>query len=173
MKLLLVLICGANLITAGFSAAQETNTQNTANTTASGPPGYAQVSDDDKQMDRAVKNAQKNLGFFIAALKAKKGGDSVFEIKKCFVDGDKVEHLWVRRVTFDGKNFHGQIDNRPLEVKNARAGERVTVAPAEVDDWMFVKDGDLIGGYTTRVLYARLSPDDKAAFDQQSGFRVK
>lgn len=173
MKLLLILISGAIFI-AGLAAAQNANTHNVPNTAiASEQPGYAQVSNDDKQMDRAVKNAQKNLGFFIAALKAKQGGDSAFEIKKCFIDGDKVEHLWIRRVTFDGKNFHGQIDNRPLEVKNVGAGERVTIAPAEVDDWMFVKDGNLMGGYTTRVLYARLSPENKAAFDQQSGFRMK
>ena len=49
---------------------------------APGHPGYAQVSDDDKQMDRAVENAQKSLGFFMAALRAKKNGDTVFEIKK-------------------------------------------------------------------------------------------
>jgi uncharacterized protein YegJ (DUF2314 family) len=173
MKQLLALICGAMFI-ARVCAAQQPNTENNANSaTTSGPPGYAHVSDDDKQMDRAVENAQKNLGFFMAALKTHPDGDGVFEIKKAFVDGDKVEHLWIRRVVFDGKNFHGKIDNQPLEVRNVHSGENVTVAPAEVDDWMFVKDGNLIGGYTTRVLYARLSPNDKAAFDQQSGFNIK
>ena len=39
---------------------------------------------------------QKSLGFFMAALRAKKDGDTVFEIKKGFVDGNKVEHLWIR-----------------------------------------------------------------------------
>jgi len=44
----------------------------------------------------------------MAALRAKKNGDTVFEIKKGFIDGDKVEHLWIREVTYDGKNFHGK-----------------------------------------------------------------
>ncbi len=138
-----------------------------------GHPGYAQVADDDKQMDRAVENAQKSLGFFMAALRAKKGGDTVFEIKRAFVDGDKVEHLWIRGVSYDGKKFHGKIDNNPVDVKNVQLGQRVSVVPEEVTDWMFLKDGKLIGGYTTRVLYARLSPEDKAAFDKEAEFEIK
>jgi uncharacterized protein YegJ (DUF2314 family) len=138
-----------------------------------GPPACAQVTDNDKQMDRAVENAQRNLAFFIAALRAKKSGDTVFEIKKGFIDGNNVEHLWVREVTYDGKNFHGKVDNQPLQIKNAHAGERITAAPEEVDDWMFLKDGKLIGAYTTRVLYARLSPEEKAEFDKQAEFKIE
>jgi uncharacterized protein YegJ (DUF2314 family) len=152
---------------------QDTGQTASREKTASGNAGYAKVSDDDKQIDRAVENAQRTLGFFIAALKAQKNGDTVFEIKKGFIDGDKVEHLWIKRVTYDGKNFHGQIDNRPNEVSNVHLGQRVTVAPEAVTDWMFLKDGKLIGGYTTRVLYARLSPEDKAEFDNHAGFGIK
>jgi uncharacterized protein YegJ (DUF2314 family) len=136
-------------------------------------PGYAQVADEDKQMDRAAENAQKSLGFFMAALRAGKDGDTYFEIKKGFVDGDKVEQLWVGKVSYDGTKFHGQVDNKPLDVKNVHLGEHVTVQPQEVTDWMFLKDGKLMGGYTTRVLYARLSPEDKAQFEKEAGFEIK
>jgi uncharacterized protein YegJ (DUF2314 family) len=177
MKLFLITIAGIASLSFGIGAvpAAEENTGNTAGrvTPAPGGPGYAKISDDDKQMDRAVENAQRTLGFFMAALHAKKDGDAVFEIKKGFIDSDKVEHLWIKRVTYDGKNFHGQIDNRPEEVNNVHMGQRVTVAPQEVTDWMFLKDGKLIGGYTTRVLYARLSPEDKAEFDKHSEFKVE
>lgn len=161
-------------ITARVCLAEEQNT--TAPEPAAKSPGNsgcAQVSDNDKQMDRAVENAQRNLAFFIAALRAKKSGDTVFEIKKGFIDGNNVEHLWVKEVTYDGKKFHGKIDNQPLEVKNAHAGARVTVSPEEVVDWMFLKDGKLIGGYTTRVLYARLTPEEKAEFDKRAEFQIK
>lgn len=155
------------------AAQQDTGQTASSATTASGKTGYAEVSDDDKQMDRAVENAQRALGFFMAALKAKKNGDTVFEIEKDFIDGDKVEHLWIKRVSYDGKNFHGQIDNQPLEVGNVHQGQRITVAPEAVTDWMFLKNGKLIGGYTTRVLYARLSPEDKAEFDKHAQFKVE
>ena len=90
MKLFVITLLNIIPLVTGVRAAQEENTQPAGRkATAPGQPAYAQVSDDDKQMDRAVENAQKTLGFFIAALKAKKDGDSVFEIKKGFIDGDK------------------------------------------------------------------------------------
>jgi uncharacterized protein YegJ (DUF2314 family) len=174
MKLFFAALTIALLGAAGQGAAEEETTHMAGRSAkAPGHPGYQQVSDDDQQMDRAVENAQKSLAFFMAALRAKKDGDSVFEIKKAFVDGDKVEHLWIRGVTYDGQNFHGQINNRPLDVKNVQLGQHVTVAPPAVDDWMFLKNGKLIGAYTTRVLYARLSPEDKAEFDRQAQFKVE
>jgi uncharacterized protein YegJ (DUF2314 family) len=175
MKLFLITLLGIVSFGIGAVPAAEQDTRQTSSdeTPASGKSSYANVSDNDKQMDRAVENAQRTLGFFMAALKAKKNGDTVFEIKKGFIDGDKVEHLWIKRVTYDGKNFHGEIDNRPNEVSNVHLGEHVTVAPRDVTDWMFLKDGKLIGGYTTRVLYARLSPEDKAEFDKQAEFKIE
>src|SRR6202011_4255901 len=166
MKPFLITLLGLLVLPRGVWAAEEESA-----TAGVARPGYAKVSDDDNQMDRAVENAQRTLGFFMAALRAKKDGDTVFEIKKGFIDGDKVEHLWIKKVTYDGKNFHGQIDNQPVEVKNVHRGQRVTVPAEQVTDWMFLKNGKLIGGYTTRVLYARLSPEDKAAYDKQAEFK--
>jgi uncharacterized protein YegJ (DUF2314 family) len=174
MKALFIALLTLGAVTARIASAAEESTATTGpESNMPGHPGVARVSDDDKQMDRAVENAQRNLGFFIAALRAKKSGDSVFEIKKAFVDGDKVEHLWIREVSYDGKNFRGKIDNQPVDIGNAHAGQRVKVAPGDVDDWMFLKGGKLIGGYTTRVLYARLSPDEKAEFDKRAEFKIE
>ena len=57
--------------------------------------------------------------------------------------------------------------------RRVHLGQRVSVAPQDVTDWMFLKDGKLIGGYTTRVLYARLSPEDKAEFDKRAEFKIE
>jgi uncharacterized protein YegJ (DUF2314 family) len=174
MKTFLIALLGLVALAVSVRAAEEETTHMAGRAAkAPGHPGYAQVSDDDKAMDRAVEHAQRSLGFFMAVLRAKMPGDSTFEIKKGFVDGDKVEHLWISNVTYDGKNFHGKINNRPLDVKNVHLGQRVTVAPREVSDWMFLKNGKLMGGYTTRVLYARLSPEDKAQFDKEAEFKIE
>jgi uncharacterized protein YegJ (DUF2314 family) len=175
MKLIFITFLGVLSfgIRAVPAAEEETGNSASRQTIAPGSGDYSSVSDDDKQMDRAVENAQRTLGFFMAALHATHTGDTLFEIKKGFIDGDKVEHLWMKRVTYDGKNFHGEIDNRPRDVNNVHLGQRVTVAPEAVSDWMFLKDGKLIGGYTTRVLYARLSPEDKAKFDRHAEFKIE
>jgi uncharacterized protein YegJ (DUF2314 family) len=165
--LIMVVLSGAVL------AADETTHMSGQENKVPGHPGYLNVADNDKAMDGAVTRAQKSLGFFIAAFKAKKAGDSSFEVKKGFVDGDKVEHLWIDRLTWDGKNFRGRINNRPLDVKNVQMNETVIVAPRDVSDWMFVKGGKLIGGFTTRVLYKRLSAEDKARFDKEAKFTIQ
>jgi len=138
-----------------------------------GFPGYASVADNDRAMEHAVRNARRSLGFFIAALRKNKPGDTGFEVKKAFVDGNNVEHLWIGYLTFDGKNFHGKVNNRPRDVHNVKLGQAVTVPAGQITDWMFVKDGKLVGGYTTRVLYARLSPEDRAVFNKEADFKVE
>jgi uncharacterized protein YegJ (DUF2314 family) len=139
-----------------------------------GDPAWCKtISDDDKAMDRAVTKARESLGFFLAALQAHKPDSTGFEVKKCCVDGDSVEHVWIGNITWDGKMFHGRVDNAPLDVRNIKLGQRVTVAPEDVTDWMFVKDGKLMGAFTTRVFYSRLSPEEKTEFQKDAGFTIE
>jgi uncharacterized protein YegJ (DUF2314 family) len=173
MKTSLIALLSLTALTSGAWAAEETTHLAGRSLKSPGHPGYVQVPDEDVGMDRAVEHSQRSLGFFMAALRAKKPGDTMFEIKKGFVDGEKVEHLWITNVKYDGKNFSGKINNRPLDVKNVRLGQRVTISPRDVSDWMFLKDGKLMGGYTTRVLYARLSAEDKAQFDKEADFKIE
>lgn len=172
MKILLTSLLTVSLVSAGFAAVESTHLAGRENKTP-GPPGYAAVTDQDRAIEQAVMRARKSMGFFVAALKAKKPADKGFEVKKAYVDGDKVEHLWVGELTFDGKNFQGKINNRPHDVRTVKLGQKVTVAPREVGDWMFIKDGKLIGGYTTRVLYSRLSPAEKAEFNKEADFKIE
>lgn len=172
MKTTLILIC--SLAFAGFSqAAEETAHMAGRAVKTPGPPGYANVGENDKAMDEAVDRAQKSLGLFIAALQKGRVGDTRFEIKKGFVDGAHVEHIWIDHLTWDGKKFHGRINNQPLDVKNVRLGQSVTVAPRDVSDWMFLRDGKMIGGYTTRVFYQRLSASDRAEFEKEAHFTIQ
>ena len=93
MRLIFITFLG--VLSFGIRAvpAAEEETGNSASRQTIAPGDYTSVSDNDKQMDRAVENAQRTLGFFMAALHAKYTGDTLFEIKKGFIDGDKVEHL--------------------------------------------------------------------------------
>ena len=166
ISVLLYLLC-LSLATAA------TNESNSVSTNENGNKGSAVVEDNDDAMDRAVTKARESLGFFLAALQAKKPDSHDFEVKKCFIDGDKVEHIWVGNIRWDGKRFHGRVDNKPLDVSNVHLGQGVTVTPEDLTDWMFVKDGKLMGGYTMRVLYRRMSPDEKAEFQKEADFQIE
>ncbi len=124
-------------------------------------------------MDRAVRMARRRLRIFVTALNHPGPGQRDFEVKKPFVQGDRVEHIWLSHVTCSGRRFCGRVDNTPQEIKGLKLGMRVSVNPDEITDWMFVDNGKLVGGYTIRVLYEGLSPDEKKNFEKEAAFRIE
>lgn len=138
-----------------------------------GQPDYFHVPDEDAEMEKAVRTARESVGRFIAALKAPNAGQTGFSVKKPFKDGDKVEHIWLSDASFDGTNFRGRVDNDPVDVKNVKMGETATVAKDELSDWFYIDDGKLVGGYTIRVLYARMPPEEKKEFNAHLGFKIE
>ena len=131
------------------------------------------VSPDDPRMNAAIEKARASVGTFIAALQSPKPGQVGFNVKVKFEDGGKVEYIWLDHVTYDGTNFQGTIDNEPEMVKNVKIGQRVTVAPAEISDWMYIENRKLVGGETVRALRDRLSPRERANMDKSVDFIVE
>lgn len=138
-----------------------------------GEPGYLHITEDNQAMDRAVETAQKTVDKFIAALRAPKASQSRFAVKKPFVEGDKAEHIWLTEVSYDGRLFHGKVDNEPVEIKGARAGQAVSVAANEISDWMYVQDGRLVGGYTITAMCHHMSPAEKQQFEKDAGCKIE
>jgi uncharacterized protein YegJ (DUF2314 family) len=138
-----------------------------------GEPCCARITEDNKAMDRAVQTAHKTVNKFIKALRSPKDNQSRFAIKKPFVEGDKVEHIWLNEVSFDGSLFHGKVDNEPVDIKGVRVGQEVTVSPNDISDWMFVQDGRLVGGYTIHAMCQNMSPAEKKQFEMDADCQIK
>lgn len=136
-------------------------------------PHVFQVKDDDQQLARATGRARRNVGTFIAALRQPTADQRDFAVKKKFVQGDAVEHLWLSDVKFRGNRFVGTVDNRPRDIKGLKAGTRVAVNPDEISDWAYVDKGVLVGGYTVRALLMELSPAEREAFTRSADFRLR
>src|SRR5215469_6462755 len=109
------------------------------------------VDSGDKEMNGAMDQARKSIQQFITALQSPKANQSAFSIKKEYKQGKEAEYFWIVDVTFDGKNFHGKVDNDPEIVKNVKLGDEAIIGKDEISDWMFVENGKLVGGYTLRV----------------------
>ena len=71
-------------------AADETAQTPEGDTNAPAPPDYQDIKDNDKAMDQAVTKARESLGFFLAALQAKK-------TRHGRVRGEKMFHRWRQR----------------------------------------------------------------------------
>ena len=130
------------------------------------------VADDDPRMNAAMEKARSTVNTFITALKSPKPGQSEFGVKMAFTDGKQVEHMWLSPVTYDGKVFHGTVNNDPEMVKNVKLGQKVSVEPSKISDWMYVQNGKLVGGYTIRVLRDAMPAAQRAEFDKSVPFKI-
>jgi len=131
---------------------------------ASSDDPVVDVDSSDKEMNGAIDQSRKSVQQFIAALQSPTASQSAFSVKKRFDQGKKGEHIWLTDVTFDGKNFHGKVGNDPEEVNNVKFGDDAVVGQDEISDWMFIDNGKLVGGYTLRVLYSRMKPQEQKDF---------
>lgn len=52
-------------------------------------------------------------------------------------------------------------------------GQIVSVEPKEISDWLYIDHGKLVGGYTVRVHYNELSPEQKKKFDREADFKIE
>lgn len=129
------------------------------------------VDSDDKEMNDAMAEARENVQQFITALQSPSATRSAFSVKKRYSQGDKVEYFWLSDITFDGKNFHGKVDDDAEIVTNVKLGDAAVVGTNEISDWTFIDHGTLAGGYTIRVLYARMTPKDKEDFLKNAPFK--
>jgi uncharacterized protein YegJ (DUF2314 family) len=139
-----------------------------------GEPDYVQAFDE-AAMDRAISDARASWQQFARALANPSDNMTSFSIKKGFRVGDdaEAEHIWLTNVSFDGERFTGEVNNEPVDTTEVRLGDIVQVTPEQLSDWMYVEDGLLRGGYTIRVLVENSSPEERAQFLEEVGFRIE
>jgi uncharacterized protein YegJ (DUF2314 family) len=130
------------------------------------------VPDDDPKMAAAIEKARQTLPTFFAALNAPKATQKGFAVKVPFKDGDQEEHMWLSPVRYDGKKFHGTINNEPETVKTVKMGDAVSIEPAEISDWMFIDQGKLVGGHTIRALRDHMNAQERADFEKNFPFKL-
>ncbi len=131
------------------------------------------VADDDPRMKAAIEKARATVDKFIAAMKVLQPGQNSFSVKMASTDGKNTEHMWLTAISYDGTNFHGTVNNSPDKVNSVKMGQKATVAPSDISDWMYVDNGKLVGGFTLRVLRDALTPKERAEFDKSVQFTIE
>lgn len=139
----------------------------------SGQPDTYGVEAGDRRMEAAMERARATLAVFDGYLPRAARGEVGASLKVRFTEGDESEHMWVTDLTreADGR-YSGTLVNTPLSLRGVAAGDRVTAAPGEVSDWVVVKDGALIGGFTIVELRRRMGPEERAAFERSQRYRM-
>jgi uncharacterized protein YegJ (DUF2314 family) len=136
-------------------------------------PKPYQVPNEHAAMQAAVAKARKTVRQFIGTLQHPMPGETDFEVKKPFVEKGNIEHIWLSDVRFVGGRFQGKVDNEPVKISGLKPGQVVSVNPDEISDWVYIKNGKLVGGYTIRAHYNELTPEEKQEFDRSADFRME
>ncbi len=122
----------------------------------------AVVSSKDPEMNAAIKKARASLDGFWAKLANPAAGETDFSLKVAIKDGKKVEHFWVIGVKRDGDKISGTINNEPELVKSVTFGEHYEFTEEVISDWLYRRNGKMVGNETMRPLLKRM-PEDAAA----------
>jgi uncharacterized protein YegJ (DUF2314 family) len=117
--------------------------------TPSNPP-VIEIAPDDPRMQAAVAEAREHWPEFVAAFESRKPEDR-FSVKAPFRDDECVEFMWVEVTAVEGDLVLGTLGNEPVSVTGLTLGGRVRVSLAELNDWIYVRNEQLYGGYTIKV----------------------
>jgi uncharacterized protein YegJ (DUF2314 family) len=116
------------------------------------------VEGDNATMSEAIDQARASIRQFFAAYRLPKPGMSDFHIKAVFEDGEEREHIWLSDLNFNTKPATGVVSNKP-GIKTVAYRQRVPFLPDQISDWMYRYNGQLVGGFTTRVLLRAKTQD--------------
>jgi uncharacterized protein YegJ (DUF2314 family) len=126
---------------------------------------YVKVPNQDREMADAQAAARATLDRFWEKLANPGAGEEGFALKVALPYGtNNTEHIWTRDVERKDGKITAVISNVPRDVKNVRAGQRIDVAEAQISDWMFMRNGKIVGNYTMRPLLERMPPKEAARY---------
>ncbi|MDX1982909.1 MAG: DUF2314 domain-containing protein [Bryobacteraceae bacterium] len=115
------------------------------------PAVKSAVPDAPLQPPPSVAEAQRRWPEFMQAFGSRKSGQ-LFSVRANVTDGRRQEMVWIRVQTIRGADISGLIDNHPARLTELKQGDRVSAKAGEVSDWMYVDRGNLVGGFTERLI---------------------
>lgn len=120
---------------------------------------------DDPAMAAAIAKARGSLGAFWQMFEKPQPGVDGFALKVAIPYGPNAhEHFWLTNIDRESDRLVGTIDNEPQDARQVRRGQRYPFTEANVSDWMFRRNGKIVGAETLRVMLPRLPPDQAQRF---------
>ena len=131
-------------------------------------PPIVKVTSADVDMNAAIARARDTLPTFWASFDAPKPSETGHGLKVRFAVGpDRFEHIWVSEVEKlpDG-NFSGRFANQPSDVPG-NEGDQVEFKQADIADWLFIRNGKVVGAETMKLLLKSMPKEQADAMRAQ------
>ena len=124
------------------------------------------VSSSDAEMNAAIAKARASLPDFWQVYEKREQGESGFSLKVKITDNKKIEHFWVVDVERKNGKISGSINNDPDIVQNVKLGDKITVNEPDISDWLYLRNGKMVGNFTLRALFKRMSKSEVEKYKQ-------
>ncbi len=128
-------------------------------------PTIYSTSNNDEEINNAIDLARKNLHDFDSAFIIRSYDPGTIALKIKFPTNIGFEYIWAIQIRWEFGSYSGVIDNFPENAKDVKVGKRIKIDKDDITDWMFGRNGKLIGGYTLRAFRNRLTKHEKKNFD--------
>ena len=118
----------------------------------------------DAEMEATFQQARDTLDSFIQKIGTSYPDRTLVAVKVRFVLPDSSsQDIWVDQISYQDDSFHGTMGD---DIPSLKLGvdDKITIARKDIVDWMIVENGKLIGGYTIRLAFQRMSPEQKERF---------
>lgn len=122
------------------------------------------VPQDDAAMNEAIAKARSMLPHFWRVFAERGRGESDFALKLRIEDENGVEHFWITDIKRIGGKVVGLVGNDAMTVRSVKFGDNVEVPEADISDWMYVREGKMVGNFTLRANFGRMPPDQVEEF---------
>lgn len=106
-----------------------------------------EVDPDDPLLQKAVAEARARWPEFVSAYE--QGAGEAFSVKAPVTVADNTEYIWLSVTAIEGDRIYGTLDNDPGNLGRLKRGSKVSVAVADLADWMYISTKKrLVGGFT-------------------------
>jgi len=127
----------------------------------------------DVEMEAAFQQARDTLDSFIQKIGKSDPARTLVAVKVRFVLPDSsTQDLWVDGISYQAGSFHGTMGD-DLPTLKLSVDDKITIAKKDIVDWMIVENGKLIGGYTIRLAFQRMSPKQQERFLETVHYTVE
>lgn len=132
------------------------------------------VATDDTEVNAAIQAARRTLPVFWKAFNHPRKGETTFQLKVAMPrrhSGDR-DHIWVAFIERQGDAIFGRAANDGgvwRSLHKGERGQRIAVSADQIDDWMYLRDGKIVGNYTLRVFLKRMPADQAAVLEPMLG----
>jgi uncharacterized protein YegJ (DUF2314 family) len=124
------------------------------------------VNNTDAEMNAAVQKARDTLPDFWSKLETPKDGEADFSLKVEVADeaNGQIEHFWLTDIVRKDGKIVGIISNEPQTVKTVARGQSYEINPEKISDWLYKRNGKVVGNETMRVLLKTLPAEQAASY---------